>query len=189
MKRNKLATAIATAVSSWSATLTPGQASLQSPSESRSRTSPGYEDWAVVSSARTDEVLKVIVANPTMIEAYKAGVRQRPAFPGWLQDREAPMEVEEEHGGPSLLDVPDVFTQAFVIEKDSVISEKRWMGIRAVQLRSRIRQVHGRSQPLRLRTHLPCSRKGEGPHLPPIPEALNCACRRYGGYAGSYGQR
>src|SRR5580698_6308974 len=24
----------------------------------------GYEDWAVVSSARTDEVLKVIVANP-----------------------------------------------------------------------------------------------------------------------------
>jgi hypothetical protein len=27
----------------------------------------------VVSSARTDEVLKVIVANPTMIEAHKAG--------------------------------------------------------------------------------------------------------------------
>jgi hypothetical protein len=34
----------------------------------------GYEDWAVVSSARTDEVLKVIVGNPTMINAYKAGV-------------------------------------------------------------------------------------------------------------------
>jgi hypothetical protein len=34
----------------------------------------GYEDWSVVSSARTDEVLKVIVANPTMIEAYKAGI-------------------------------------------------------------------------------------------------------------------
>jgi hypothetical protein len=28
----------------------------------------------VVSSARTDEVLKVIVANPTMIKAYKAGI-------------------------------------------------------------------------------------------------------------------
>jgi hypothetical protein len=28
----------------------------------------------VVSSARTDEVLKVIVANPTMINAYKAGI-------------------------------------------------------------------------------------------------------------------
>ena len=28
----------------------------------------------MVSSARTDEVLKVIVANPAMIKAYKAGV-------------------------------------------------------------------------------------------------------------------
>ena len=34
----------------------------------------GYEDWAVVSSARAHEALKVIVANPTMIEAYNAGV-------------------------------------------------------------------------------------------------------------------
>ena len=34
----------------------------------------GYEDWAVVSSARTDKELKVIVANPIMIKAYKAGV-------------------------------------------------------------------------------------------------------------------
>src|ERR1700731_5031016 len=34
----------------------------------------GYEDWADVSSARTNEILKVIVANPTMIKAYKAGI-------------------------------------------------------------------------------------------------------------------
>src|SRR6266436_9999109 len=34
----------------------------------------GYEDWQVVSIARTDEVLKVIVANPVMIEAYKTGI-------------------------------------------------------------------------------------------------------------------
>jgi hypothetical protein len=34
----------------------------------------GYEDWAVVSSSRTDDRLKVIVANPTMIKAYKAGI-------------------------------------------------------------------------------------------------------------------
>jgi hypothetical protein len=34
----------------------------------------GYEDWPAASSARTD-VLKVIVANPTMINAYKAGIR------------------------------------------------------------------------------------------------------------------
>jgi hypothetical protein len=34
----------------------------------------GYVDWAVVSSARTEEVLRVIVANPALIEAYMAGV-------------------------------------------------------------------------------------------------------------------
>jgi cytochrome P460 len=34
----------------------------------------GYESWQVVSVAKTEEVLKVIVANPTMIDAYRAGV-------------------------------------------------------------------------------------------------------------------
>jgi hypothetical protein len=38
----------------------------------------GYENWAVVSSARTAEVLKVIVANPTMIKAYNAGLHRGP---------------------------------------------------------------------------------------------------------------
>jgi hypothetical protein len=48
--------------------------SLKSPSGIAFSDFRDYEDWAVVSSARTDEVLKVIVANPIMIEAYKAGV-------------------------------------------------------------------------------------------------------------------
>jgi hypothetical protein len=48
--------------------------SLKSPSGIAFSDFKGYEDWAVVSSARTDEVLKVIVANPTMIDAYKAGI-------------------------------------------------------------------------------------------------------------------
>jgi hypothetical protein len=48
--------------------------SLKSPSGIAFADFRGYEDWAVVSSARTDEILKVIVANPTMIRAYKAGV-------------------------------------------------------------------------------------------------------------------
>src|SRR5579871_5744756 len=34
----------------------------------------GYEDWPTVSSARQTDVLKVIVANPAMIKAFKAGV-------------------------------------------------------------------------------------------------------------------
>ena len=48
--------------------------SLKSPSGIAFSDFSGYEDWSVVSSARTDEVLKVIVVNPTMINAYKAGI-------------------------------------------------------------------------------------------------------------------
>src|SRR5689334_2032527 len=33
----------------------------------------GYEDWATISTAKTD-VLKDIVGNPTIIKAFKAGV-------------------------------------------------------------------------------------------------------------------
>ena len=47
---------------------------LKSPSGIAFSDFRGYEDWSVVSCARTDEVHKVIVANPKMITAYKAGV-------------------------------------------------------------------------------------------------------------------
>src|SRR4051794_35888607 len=47
---------------------------LKSPSGIAFSDFKGYEDWSVVSSARTDEVLKVIVANPVMIRAYKFGI-------------------------------------------------------------------------------------------------------------------
>ena len=48
--------------------------------------------------------------------------------------------------------------------------------MRSIQLRSCVGQVHARSQkPVRLRTNLPCRRKGEGLNLPPLPELLNRA--------------
>ncbi len=34
----------------------------------------GYENWQVVSVSQTEDLLKVMVANPTMIDAYRAGV-------------------------------------------------------------------------------------------------------------------
>jgi hypothetical protein len=80
----------------------------------------GYEDWAVVSSARTDEVLKVIVANPAMIEAYKAGVPGNgQSFPEGSMIVKLQWKPKKSTEAPFVVDVPDVFTQAFVIEKDS----------------------------------------------------------------------
>src|SRR5256884_6941074 len=80
----------------------------------------GYEDWAVVSSARTDEVLKVIVANPAMIKAYKAGVPGNgQPFPDGSKIAKLQWKPKKSTDAPFIVDVPDVFTQAFVIEKDS----------------------------------------------------------------------
>jgi hypothetical protein len=77
MKRNsilKVATATAVLAALGTPVYAQDKYSLKSPSGIAFSDFRGYEDWAVVSSARTDEVLKVIVANPAMIKAYKAGV-------------------------------------------------------------------------------------------------------------------
>jgi hypothetical protein len=80
----------------------------------------GYEDWSVVSTARTDEVLKVIVANPAMIAAYKAGVPGNgQPFPEGSKIVKLQWKPKKSTEAPFDVDVPDVFSQAFVIEKDS----------------------------------------------------------------------
>jgi hypothetical protein len=50
----------------------------------------GYEDWQLISSAKTDDRMKVILGNPTIIAAY--------TFP---------------------VDVPDTLADIFFMEKDS----------------------------------------------------------------------
>jgi len=80
----------------------------------------GYEDWADVSSARTTEILKVIVANPTMINAYKAGVPSNgKPFPEGSMIVKLQWKLKKSTEAPFAVEVPDVFSQAFVMEKDS----------------------------------------------------------------------
>ena len=94
--------------------------SLKSPSGIAFADFKGYEDWSVVSSARTEEVLKVIVANPVMIKAYKAGIPGNgQPFPDGSMIVKLQWKPKKSTEAPFVVDVPDVFTQAFVIEKDS----------------------------------------------------------------------
>lgn len=85
----------------------------------------GYEDWSVVSSARTEdalpaEILKVIVANPLMIKAYKAGIPGNgEPFPDGSMIAKLQWKPKKSTEAPFAVDVPDVFQQAFVMEKDS----------------------------------------------------------------------
>jgi hypothetical protein len=94
--------------------------SLRSPGGIAFSDFKGYEDWSVVSSARTEEVLKVIVASPAMVNAYKAGVPgDGQPFPQGSMIVKLQWKPKKSTEAPFKVDVPDVFQQAFVMEKDS----------------------------------------------------------------------
>src|SRR6267142_4142605 len=120
-RKTKLTIAIATAVLvAASAVYAQDKYSLKSPSGIAFSDFRGYEDWAVVSSARTDEVLKVIVANPAMITAYKAGVPGNgQPFPEGAKIAKLQWKPKKSTEAPFAVDVPDAFAQAFLMEKDS----------------------------------------------------------------------
>jgi hypothetical protein len=80
----------------------------------------GYEDWEVVSVAKTDDVIKVIVANPVMIEAFKSGVpgNGKP-FPDGSRIAKIQWVPKKSTEAPFDVSVPDHLKDLFLIEKDS----------------------------------------------------------------------
>lgn len=80
----------------------------------------GYEDWSVISSARADGVLKVIVGNPTIIKAFKSGVPGNgQPFPDGSKMAKLQWKPKKSTEAPFVVEVPDTFAQNFVMEKDS----------------------------------------------------------------------
>ena len=71
-------------------------------------------------SARTDDILKVIVGNPTIIKAFKEGVpgNGKP-FPDGSKMAKLQWKHKKSTEAPFAVDVPDTFSQNFVMEKDS----------------------------------------------------------------------
>jgi hypothetical protein len=80
----------------------------------------GYEDWQVVSVSQTQELLKVIVANPTMIDAYRAGVpgNGKP-FPDGSKIAKIEWKPKKSTEAPFDVNVPDALHDVNFIEKDS----------------------------------------------------------------------
>jgi len=98
----------------------PDKYSLKSPGGIAFSDFRGYEDWAVVSSARTDKILKVIVANPAMISAFKSGVPGNgQPFPDGSMIVKLQWTPKKSMEAQFDVEVPDTFSQAFVMEKDS----------------------------------------------------------------------
>lgn len=80
----------------------------------------GYEDWSVISSARADGVLKVIVGNPTIIKAYKSGIPGNgQPFPDGSKMAKLQWKPKKSTEAPFVVEVPDTFAQNFLMEKDS----------------------------------------------------------------------
>jgi hypothetical protein len=123
MKRSnilKLATATAVLAALGTAVYAQDKYSLKSPGGIAFSDFRGYEDWAVISSARTDQELKVIVGNAVMIKAYKAGVPDNgQPFPDGSKAVKLQWKLKKSTEAPFVVEVPDVPTQAFVMEKDS----------------------------------------------------------------------
>jgi Cytochrome P460 len=95
----------------------------------------GYEGWQVVSVARTDERLKVIVANPTMIDAYRAGVPGNgQPFPDGSKIAKLEWHPKKSTEAPLSWMCRTPSRRHFSSKRTARDSEQRRMGLRPVQL-------------------------------------------------------
>jgi hypothetical protein len=80
----------------------------------------GYEDWQLISSAKTDDRLKVILGNPTIIAAFKSGIpgNGKP-FPEGSKIAKVQWKPKKSTEAPYSVDVPDTLADLFFMEKDS----------------------------------------------------------------------
>ena len=93
----------------------------------------GYEHWEVVAVSQTEDLLKVMVANPVMIDAYRAGVpgNGKP-FPDGSKIAKIEWKPKKSAEFPYSVKVPDTlqtFPSSRKIPRDS---RTRRMGIRPV---------------------------------------------------------
>jgi hypothetical protein len=80
----------------------------------------GYEDWQVVAVSQTEDLLKVMVANPVMMKAYKAGIPLNgQPFPDGSKIAKIEWKPKKSTEAPFAVRIPDVLQDVFLIEKDS----------------------------------------------------------------------
>jgi Cytochrome P460 len=80
----------------------------------------GYEDWQLISTSKTDDRMKVILGNPTIIAAFKSGIpgNGKP-FPEGSKIAKVQWKPKKSTEAPFSVDVPDTLADLFFMEKDS----------------------------------------------------------------------
>src|SRR6202521_2741327 len=80
----------------------------------------GYEDWQIVAVSQTDDLLKAMVANPTMIAAYKSGISGNgKPFPDGSKIAKIEWKPKKSTEAPFSVRIPDTLQDIFLIEKDN----------------------------------------------------------------------
>src|SRR5712691_366124 len=80
----------------------------------------GYEDWQVVAVSQTEELIAVILANPVMIDAYRAGVPiDGKHFPAGSKIAKIHWKPKKSADAPAPTTVPDSLHDVDFIERDS----------------------------------------------------------------------
>ena len=97
----------------------------------------GYEDWAVVDVAQTEDELKVIVADPTMIAAYKAGIPLNDQeFPEGSAIAKIHWKPQKSTEAPFDVRIGGDARQSVVHHQgQQTVREQRWLGLRPLCLR------------------------------------------------------
>jgi len=80
----------------------------------------GYEDWQTIAVSETEDVLAVILANPVMIDAYRAGVPDNGKhFPDGSKIAKIHWKAKKSTEAPAPTMVPDTLRDVDFIERDT----------------------------------------------------------------------
>jgi Cytochrome P460 len=80
----------------------------------------GYEDWQTVAVSQTENLIEVILANPMMIDAYRAGVPDNGKhFPDGSKIAKIHWNAKKSKEAPAPTTVPDTLHDVDFIVKDS----------------------------------------------------------------------
>ena len=135
----------------------------------------GYENWQVVSVSQTADLLKVEVANPTMIDAYRAGIpgNGKP-FPDGSKIAKIEWKPKKMAESPFSVNVPDTLQDVFLIEKDSkrFPDTKGWAYAVFDYQPASDTFTAGSDRHGQLRFRVPHDREGQGLHFSLVPEAM-----------------
>ena len=96
----------------------------------------GYEDWQTVAVSQTGDVIAVILGNPTMIDAYRAGVpgNGKP-FPDGAKMAKIHWNAKKSAEAPAPTTVPGTLHDVDFMVKDSKrFADSGGWGYAAVQL-------------------------------------------------------